>query len=157
VLLQQGRVIASGALQETLARLDLPTAHLDDTGVAIEAKVAEHDNTYHLTRLEFSGGSLWVSQLKQPLGSNVRARVLARDVSVATQSPHGSSISKILNARITEICEEGADKMNLQMTVGETQILLSRITRRSHDLLNLSVGMEVFAQVKSVVLITGGT
>ena len=90
--------------------------------------------------------------MDQPRGSPVRARVLARDVSIATQQPHGSSISNILAARVIEICDEGPDKVNVRLAVGDSQVLLSRITRRSRDLLNLSDGMEVFAQVKSVVL-----
>lgn len=152
VLLQQGRVIASGALHETLARLDLPTAHFDDAGTVVEATVAQHDETYHLTRIDFSGGNLWVGKTSSLCGSRVRARVLARDVSIATQQPHGSSITNILNARIVEIRDEGANKVMLRLTVGESQVLLSRITRRSRDLLNLTVGMDVFAQVKSVAL-----
>ena len=152
VLLDQGRVIASGALGEMLARLDLPTAHFDDAGAVIEAVVAQHDETYHLMRLDFSGGSLWVGQVQQPFGSKVRARVLARDVSIATQQPHGSSITNILHARIAEIRDEGPDKVIVRLAVGESHVLLSRITRRSRDLLKLSVGMDVFAQVKSVAL-----
>lgn len=151
VLLEQGRVIASGGLHETLARLDLPTAHFDDAGAVIEAVVAQHDETYHLTRLNFSGGSLWVSKVDQSPGARVRARVLARDVSIATAMPHGSSISNILGSRINEIRDEGADKVMVRLTIGEVQ-LLSRITRRSRDQLGLSVGMNVFAQVKSVAL-----
>jgi molybdate transport system ATP-binding protein len=154
VLLEQGRVIASGALNETLARLDLPIAHLDDAGAVIEAEVAQHDEAYHLTRLDFSGGNLWVGRVDQPIGSRVRARVLARDVSIATQPPQGSSITNILNARIAEIRDEGTDKVSVRMTVGESHVLLSRITRRSRDYLGLVVGMAVFAQVKSVVLST---
>ena len=153
VLLEQGRVIASGALNDTLSRLDLPTAHLDDAGAVIAAKVALHDEAYHLSRLDFSGGSLWVSRVKQPVGSMVRARVLARDVSIATTTPQGSSISNILSARIVEIQNEGLDKMSVRMKVGDEHMLLSRITRRSRDQLGLAVGMEVFAQVKSVALI----
>lgn len=152
VLLQQGRVIASGALNETLARLDLHTAHFNDAGVMIEASLAQHDETYHLTRLDFSGGSLWVGKVDQPFGSRVRARVLARDVSIATTMPHNSSITNIFKASIVEICDEGLDKVNVRMTVGESHVLLSRITRRSRDQLGLAVGMEVFAQVKSVAL-----
>ncbi len=152
VLLEKGRVIASDALGATLARLDLPTAHFDDAGAVIEAAVAQHDATYHLTRLDFSGGSLWVGRVNQALGSQVRARVLARDVSIATQMPHGSSIANILRARIAEMRDEGADKVNVRMTLGASHMLLSRITRRSRDLLGLTVGMEVFAQVKSVAL-----
>lgn len=154
VLLQQGRVIASGALGETLARLDLPTAHFDDAGVVIEAAVAQHDETYDLTRLGFAGGDLWVGRVKQPIGSRVRARVLARDVSIALLRPHGSSITNILAARIVEICDEGSDKVMVHMTVGESHVLMSRITRRSRDLLGLTVGMDVFAQVKSVALMS---
>jgi len=155
VLLEHGRVIASGALNETLARLDLPTAHFDDAGAVIEAAVAQHDEDYHLTRLDFPGGNLWVSRVNQPFGSRVRARVLARDVSIATLPPHGSSsITNILNARIAEIRDEGPDKVNVRLMIGASNVLLSRITRRSRDHLGLVVGMEVFAQVKSVVLTT---
>ncbi|MBI1887446.1 MAG: molybdenum ABC transporter ATP-binding protein [Nitrosomonadales bacterium] len=153
VLMEQGRVIASGALGEVLGRLDLPTAHLDDAGAVIEAGVVVQDEAYHLTRLDFSGGSLWVSRVERAIGSVVRARVLARDVSIATAAPHGSSISNILEARIAEIRDEGADRVNLRLTIGESQVLLSRITRRSRDQLGLMPGMEVFAQVKSVALI----
>ena len=153
VLMEQGRVIASGALNDVLGRLDLPTAHLDDTGAVIETTVAEHDTEYHLTRLDFPRGSLWVSGVEREIGSAVRARVLARDVSIATAAPLGSSISNILVARIEEIRDEGADRVNLRLSVGTGQLLLSRITRRSCDQLGLMPGMEVFAQVKSVALI----
>ena len=153
VLMEQGRIIASGALNEILARLDLPTAHLDDAGAVIEASVAVHDEKYHLTRLDFSGGSLWVSKVERAIGSTVRTRVLARDVSIATAMPQGSSISNILAARITGIQDEGPDRVNLCLSAGSGQILLSRITRRSRDQLGLAVGMEIFAQIKSVALV----
>ena len=154
VLLQQGHVIASGELHETLARLDLPLAHFDDAGTVIEAAVARHDETYHLTRLDFPGGQLWVGRLGQPFGSRVRARVLARDVSIATQAPQGSSINNILNACIEEIRDEGPDKVLVRMKVGDSHKLLSRITRRSRDHLGLIAGMYVCAQVKSVALMS---
>lgn len=153
VLLEQGRVIASGTLSETLSRLDLPTAHLDDAGAVIEAKVAMHDEAYHLSRLDFSGGNLWVSKVERAAGTVMRARILARDVSVAIAAPHGSSIANILAARIDGIEDEGPDRVNLRLALGGECILLSRITRRSRDRLGLAVGMEVYAQVKSVALI----
>jgi molybdate transport system ATP-binding protein len=154
VLLDKGRAIASGALNEILSRLDLPTAHLDEAGVVIEARVAAHDEAYHLTRLDFSGGSLWVGKVERAADTLVRARVLARDVSIATVAPQGSSISNILHARITGISDEGMDKVVVRMAIGTSHVLLSRITRRSRDLLGLTVGMEVFAQVKSVALMS---
>ncbi len=152
VLLDKGKVIASGALHETISRLDLPTAHFDDAGAVIEASVAQQDETYHLTRVDFSGGYLWVGKVDQPFGTAVRARVLARDVSIATQAPQGSSINNILNARIEEIRDEGPDKVIVRLKVGDVQMLLSRITRRSRDQLGLAVGSYVCAQVKSIAL-----
>jgi molybdate transport system ATP-binding protein len=152
VLLEKGRVIASGALGETLARLDLPIAHFDDAGTVIEAQVARQDEAYHLTQLDFPGDHLWVGRVGQPFGTRVRARVLARDVSIATQAPQGSSINNILNARIEEIRDEGPDKVMVRMKVGERQMLLARITRRSRDQLGLVAGIYVCAQVKSVAL-----
>ena len=83
---------------------------------------------------------------------SVRARILARDVSLATVQPQGSSISNILPAQIIEIRDEGADKVNVLLRLGKHQKLLARLTRRSRDLLGLHNGMAVFAQVKSVVL-----
>ncbi len=154
VLMEKGRVIASGVLHAMLARVDLPIAHFDDAGAVIEAAVAQQDEQYHLTRLDFAGGQLWVSKVEQPFATKVRARVLARDVSIATQPPQGSSINNILNARIEEIRDEGPDKVIVRMKVGESQMLLSRITRRSRDQLGLLVGMYVCAQVKSVALMS---
>lgn len=152
VFLQQGRVIASGGLHETLARLDLPTANFDDAGVVIEGIIAEHDEKYQLTRLDIAGGNLWVGQVQQALGKRMRARVLARDVSIATHAPQGSSINNILPATLIELREEAGGKVMLKLQVSESQVLLSRITQRSCDYLDLKVGAHVFAQVKSVVL-----
>lgn len=152
LLMQQGRVIANGPLTETLARLDLPLASFDDAGVVIAATIAEQDVAYHLTQLTFAGGVLQVGRVDQSQGSSVRARVLARDVSIALQKPQQSSISNILPARILELCDEGSDKVMAKMAVGESDVLLSRITRRSKDVLQLAVGMDVYAQVKSVAL-----
>ena len=152
LLIEQGRIIASGSLTDTLSRLDLPLAGFDDAGVVIEAEVAGQDETYHLTRLVFAGGALQVGRVDQPQGAKVRVRVLARDVSIAMQKPEQTSISNILEARILDIRDEGYDKVNVKIAVGQMQVLISRITRRSRDMLNLSVGMQVYAQVKSVAL-----
>jgi len=155
VLMDKGSVLASGSLAETISRLDLPTAHFDDAGAVIAATVAEQDDTYSLTRLKFSGGELWVGKVAQPDGTTVRARVLARDVSIVLQRPGATSINNILAAQIIEIQDEGSAKVNIRMRVGEGHTLLARITRRSCDQLELNIGMGVYAQVKSVALMPG--
>ena len=154
VLLSQGGVVAYGETNEIISRLDLPMAHFDDAIAVIQATIAMHDENYSLTRIDFSGGSFWVGKQDQKIGTQVRARVLARDVSIATVSPRESSITNILEGVINEIREDGPDKIILRITIGESQFLLSRITRRSCDQLSLSIGMRVFTQVKSVALMS---
>ncbi|GAB4415252.1 MAG: molybdenum ABC transporter ATP-binding protein [Sideroxydans sp.] len=152
VVMEGGRVTASGPLQEVLTRQDSPMAHFDDACAVIEASVEQHDEKYDLTRLDFAGGHFWAGHVDRPLGSRVRVRVLARDVSLATQAPQGSSINNILDARIEAMHQEAADKVIVKLRVGEAQPLLARITRYSCDRLRLGEGMPVFAQVKSVSL-----
>ena len=154
VMLEAGRVVAEGPLVEVLNRLDLPTAFADDTGSVIEATVAEHDEAYALTKLAFEGGALWVGHIDRSIGARMRARVLARDVSLALEAPQGSSILNVLPARVEEIRDDGPDKVNVRLSLDDAATsLLARITRRSRDVLALAPGQRVFAQVKSVALV----
>jgi molybdate transport system ATP-binding protein len=154
VLLEAGRVLASGPLHELLGRLDLPLSHADDASAVIEAIVAEHDERDQLTRVEFDGGSLWLSRVQHPLGTRLRTRILARDVSLAQNLPGPSSILNILPSRVLEISEHSADRVNVRLAVGNGNVqLLARVTRRSQRALELRADASIFAQVKSVALI----
>ncbi|GAB4063235.1 molybdenum ABC transporter ATP-binding protein [Uliginosibacterium sediminicola] len=157
VLLEKGQLRASGPLREVFTRLDLQSAFVDDLGTVIDAKVVAHDHDYSLSRLEFPGGALLVGGLTHALGDRVRARVLARDVSLAVEAPGASSILNVLAARVLEVRDDGPDKVNVRLLLGEEgagTVLISRITRRSRDQLGLQLGQSVFAQVKSVALVT---
>ncbi|MFT3734301.1 MAG: molybdenum ABC transporter ATP-binding protein [Rhodocyclaceae bacterium] len=156
VLMEQGRVLATGSPAEVLTRLDLQGNFSDEMGSVLDAQVVEHDESYGLSRISFAGGSLLVGGTTRPVGSKVRARVLARDVSLATVPPGPSSILNTLQASVLEIRDDGVDKVCVRCAIGSTDgaVLVSRITRRSCDLLALQVGQQVHAQVKSVALVT---
>lgn len=154
VLLQRGRMLASGPVTTLLSRLDLPLALGEHAGVVIDATVAAHDTTDALSRLDFDGGSLWVSLVHRPIGSRARTRVLARDVSLALDRPGPSSILNIFPARVLELSDEGPDRVNVRLALGAGGVvLLARVTRRSRDALALGPGSAVYAQVKSVALV----
>jgi len=156
VLMDRGRVSANGPVSEMLARLDLPLSQGEEASALIEARVAEHDGAYGLSRLDVGGLELWVSKGQTQVGQSVRARVLARDVSVALERPQASSILNILPARIEAMNDHGIDAVSLllrlQCPAGPAPALLARITRRSQDQLRLRVGQSVFAQIKGVAL-----
>jgi molybdate transport system ATP-binding protein len=155
VLLEGGRVIASGAAGETLTRLDLPLAKLDDAGVVIDAKVAEHDDGDSLTRLDVGGATLWVGRIDRPAGSTARVRVLARDVSLAREPPGPTSILNVLPGRIEDLSDDGPGRVSVRVAVGANAVpVLARITRKSRDALDLRRGVSVHAMVKSVAIVT---
>ena len=153
VLLAEGRVLAEGGLRETLVRLDLPTAFTEDAGVVIEAVVAEHDAAYHLTRLDFPGGSVVVARRPEGVGCRLRFRVHARDVSLALARAEGTSIANLLPATVTEVADADTPAHVLvRLDAGGTP-LIARITRRSLDHLGVTPGKPLWAQIKAVALL----
>jgi molybdate transport system ATP-binding protein len=153
VALENGRVVATGPLGETLARLDLPIRLGEDVGVVLDAVVSEIDATWHLARVDFAGGSLWTRDPGVPIGRHVRVRVLARDVSLALGDPGISSIQNSLEGRV-ETCgdDDHPGLLLVRVQVG-TSRLLARLTRRSAARLGISPGLPVLVQVKSVALL----
>ena len=154
MLLAEGRVVAAGGLRETLARLDLPTAFSEDAGVVIEAIVADHDPAYHLTRLDFPGGSVVVARRQESLGQRLRFRVHARDVSLTLTRAEGTSIANLLPATVTEVADADTPAHVLvRLDAGGTP-LIARITRRSLDHLGVRPGQSLWTQIKAVALLT---
>lgn len=152
VVLEQGRVLASGALSATLARLDLAACFEDDAGVMIETVLAACDAD-GLSHLAFPGGMLLVGRRDAAIGSRVRCRIHARDVSLALERPRGSSITNILPAVVDAVGPAGTPgQVLVRLKVGET-LLLARITERSRRELAIAPGCALWAQVKAVALL----
>lgn len=153
VLLDNGRVIASGATAEMLTRLDLPLARGENAEALVEAEVAGHDDEYALTYLQFSGGRFTISRKDLAVGCTVRVRVVARDVSLTLEQQSGTSILNIFPAIVDEVTAIGDTQVMVKLLAGGIP-LLSRITRKSASLLGLEVGKMIYAQAKSVALLS---
>ncbi len=152
VLLEDGKVVASGSLSETLARTDLPPAFADDAGVVLETTLSGHEAD-NLSQLDFADGSLHVGRRPEAPGSRLRCRIHARDVSLALERPRASSIVNILPATVTAVAAtDTPGHVLVQMRVGTTP-LLARITERSQRELEIVPGQPVWAQIKGVALL----
>ena len=151
VVMDNGRVVASGPLAQTLARIDLPITLGDDAGAVLDGTVGEVDHGWHLARVDFSGGSLWVRDQGLPVGRRVRVRVLARDVSLA-EEPGTSSIQNVLRGCVDAVGDDGHPGLALvRVRVGDA-MLLARLTKRSAALLGVVPGRTLWVQMKSVAL-----
>lgn len=153
VLLDHGAVIAQGGLANTLARLDLPAAFTDDACAVVDAVVAAHDERYHLTQLEFQGGSVRVALRPEPIGRRLRFRVHARDVSLALERLDGSTIINLLPVTVTAVADADTPAHVLVRLDLAGTPLLARITRLSRDQLGVVPGKLMWAQIKSVALV----
>ncbi|MGQ9723878.1 MAG: molybdenum ABC transporter ATP-binding protein [Tepidimonas sp.] len=151
VAMQGGKVLAAGPLSDTLARLDTPFRLGEDAGAVLDATVGEVDKDWHLARVDFAGGSLWAPDQGLTVGRRVRVRVLARDVSLASE-PGASSIQNMLRGQVDGIGDDGHPSLALvRVKVGES-ILLARLTKRAAAALGVTPGQELWVQVKSVAL-----
>lgn len=152
VLMESGKAVASGPLNETLCRLDLPTVFADDAGVVVEGVIAAHEAD-GLSRLDFAGGSFYVSRHLDSIGTRVRCRVHARDVSLSLVQPVQSSILNSIPAVVVEVAATSTPgHVLVKLQLGETP-LLARVTERSRQHLGLQPGMPLWAQVKAVALL----
>ncbi|HEY7758745.1 MAG TPA: molybdenum ABC transporter ATP-binding protein [Burkholderiales bacterium] len=152
VAMERGRVLASGPLADTLARLDLPIRLGEDTGAILDATVGAVDHHWHLARVDFAGGNLWARDQGLAVGRRVRVRVLARDVSLAEQ-PGTSSIQNVLRGRVDAVGDDEHPGVALvRVRVGAT-LLLARLTKRAAASLDVTPGRELWVQVKSVALL----
>ncbi|HLW03999.1 MAG TPA: molybdenum ABC transporter ATP-binding protein [Azoarcus sp.] len=153
VLIEDGRVQANGPLAEVLVRTDLSLSADAEASVMIEAEIVEHDEQWHLSRLVFSGGELWVPRSEYAPGHSVRVRVHARDVSLTLEKASGTSINNLIHATVTSVVELEAPTHALVRLDANGTSLLARITRRSSHLLGLEPGRTVWAQIKSMALL----
>jgi molybdate transport system ATP-binding protein len=159
VLMERGRVVASGALQDLQTDPALPIARLPEAAVVLEARVAGHDPDYGLTTLAVEHGTIIVPGACGPAGTPYRLRVAASDVSLARQPPGPSTILNILPARIAAAERQDAAQVNVVLRLGiagQGARLLARVTRRSWEALGAAPGDLVHAQVKSVALVAAG-
>jgi molybdate transport system ATP-binding protein len=161
VLMDQGRALACGPVDEVLLRTDLAVLPDEDTGVLVHGQVLERDTRWQLARVGFQGGALWLRDAGIATGRSVRVRVLARDVSVATQCPQATSVQNLLPCSVVSVDTDPRQAAQVLVRLaceagtapGQGTMLLARITARAAHGLALAPGMPAWAQVKAAALV----
>jgi molybdate transport system ATP-binding protein len=152
VLIDDGRVAATGPVEEITGRLELrPLTGRYEAGATLPVTVAGHDPEDQLSTLAFDGGELLVRQLDLPEGARLRVRVRARDVALALSPPQDSSMLNVLSGTVDEIGTDTGALVDLRIRVGG-HALWARITKRSLHRLGLVEGTPVHALIKTVAI-----
>ncbi len=175
VVMDNGRVRASGSVFDILARTDLAALTGQfDAGAVIPATVTGHDVKGGITYLGCAGHQLIVPHLPSSPESNngntankargtpqkTRLHIRARDVMIATTIPDGISANNILPATIAALNPVGTGNIEVALRLGHaakgktltTPIIQARITSWSARRLSLDVGQQVYAVIKSVTV-----
>jgi molybdate transport system ATP-binding protein len=151
VLMSDGRVIAVGSVESVMSRLDLrPMTGRYEAGAVLNTTVDSHDEKFALTELAFAGRRMSVPRVEVPVGSRLRVRVRARDVSISLHAPQALSILNVFPGKIVEVGEDDGPQIDLLLDVGTP--LWARITKRSYHELGLGVGKSVYALIKAVAI-----
>lgn len=156
VLMQSGRVIASGELADLQSDPSLPLAQARDAAISLDGIVEHYDATDGIATLGVAGGRFFVPSMAIAIGAHRRLRILAGDVSIARE-PQRSTIVNVVKARILTTTQTGLYEITAVLGLGDGSgaKLLARVTRRSWRLLELAAGMDVYAQIKGAALVTG--
>jgi molybdate transport system ATP-binding protein len=156
VLMQDGKVIASGKLNELQSDPTLPLATSRGAAVSLDAIVETYDSHYGLATLAVEGGRFLTPSPTVAPGEKRRLKVFASDISLAREPPVRSTIVNTMPVRILGETPLSGHEITAVLGLGpngDGARLLARVTRRSWDMLELAVGMELYAQVKGVALI----
>jgi molybdate transport system ATP-binding protein len=152
VIMEAGKVLANGILEETLTQLDSPLARDREASTVLQVKVCGYESEYHLMQVECAGGMLNLTyQQDTPIDTPIRLRVYAKDISLSLKPPEQTSILNILPATITGMTHGKEGQTLVRLNLNGVP-MLAHITRKSVMELGLTENMQVYAQIKATAM-----
>lgn len=147
LMVEQGRIVASGAPETVLA------SHLDSgrfTHVSIlTAKAKFFDSRYELTTLEHPAGSISIAG-RLEAGHETRIAVRATDVTLALAPPKDLSVRTALRGIVASLATTQSPVATVKVELAGGQSLAVSVTRKAIDDLGLENGQSVWCLIKAV-------
>ncbi|OGB05923.1 MAG: hypothetical protein A3G29_11480 [Burkholderiales bacterium RIFCSPLOWO2_12_FULL_64_99] len=108
LVLHEGRMASAGPATQVLSDVSLSTfLEGTDAGCVIEGVVRRHDLNWLLSEVDVGGQRITVPAMLHPVGSPVRLKLRARDLSLHRQPPADTSSLNCLHGRITQVMLAG--------------------------------------------------
>lgn len=152
VFMRDGAIDEICDLQQAMARPDSPLFADEGPASVLQGELGAVDERGFCAFGERQA-RLYVQATDEACTGPIRLRVLARDVSIALHNPTGISIQNHLKVTITDLHALSAGRMLVTTSLQDGQTLLVEITTWSARQLELNVGQQVYALIKSVALI----
>ena len=150
LVMEQGQSQFNGNIHDALISSESPLATIGNAAVMIEGSVSKQEKDFDISTVHTVNGNQFQIPGLMPIGKSVRLIVFASDVSVTKEKATGSSILNILEGRVSAILDKKGGRVLLKINC-QQDILLSLISLKSFQLLDLSVDKKIYIQVKAVV------
>lgn len=157
VMMERGAITAAGPLDTLQCDPALPLAAGHEAAVSLDAVVGGYGGRYGLLHppsqrcTPFGAGSAACTRRAPAAAHRSQRRQVSRE------APRSSTILNVFPARIKACFPLGASEITLALALGtggsDTNIL-APITHYAFDTLRLKDGMDVFAQLKHVSLVS---
>lgn len=149
LVLRNGRKIYQGDVKGALVDAQTGLAHEQDAGALLGGEVARYDDGVGLSEVTLSDGQILRLPMPLNVGETVKARVLARDVSLCLDQPSRTTMLNVLRGSVGQVIDESAHQVTLSVRVAD-DVLLARVSRKSWQQLALAPGRELYVQFKAV-------
>jgi len=153
VVLDKGHVASEGSASDILIQGDLPALAGEEISTVLEGTVVDQDERWLLARVKLAEHCILVRNDGLRPGSHIRLRAQARDVSLALDEPSRTSIQNHLPGTVETITPDVHPSQVLVRVRCEGQSLISRVTCKSVEELEIRPGSAVWVQIKSVAII----
>lgn len=151
LMMDDGRIVASGRTDEVLSRFGLEAGRNPyELASVLHGRVDQAQAQDDLLAVRVGDAAIWIaSDIELATGTEIRLKIAARDVSIALERPIGISIQNMIPATVTAIASTKRPAFQtVKLEIGG-QALQATVTRKAVSDLALSAGQNVFALIKS--------
>ncbi|MBL4711047.1 MAG: molybdenum ABC transporter ATP-binding protein [Gammaproteobacteria bacterium] len=150
LVMEHGKLRFSGDIHDALIHQESPLAIIDNAVALLEGTVLTHEKSFELSIVQTVNGNYFQVPGLLATGKHVRLVVFASDVSVTKNKADDTSILNIIEGKVSAVLEKKDGRVLLQINCKQ-DILLSLISAKSFQLLQLAIGVDIYIQVKAVV------
>jgi len=151
LVMDQGQLVFSGEIHDALVSPESPLVRVDNAVAVLEGTVSKQEKNFDISIVHTINGNRFQVSGLMAIGRRVRLIVFASDVSVTKEKASDTSILNIIEGRVSAVLDKKHGRVLLQVNCNQ-DILLSLISMKSFQNLQLSPGADVFIQLKAVVV-----